>query len=625
MSSHSSSEKKPDSGAIQQELDLPSPSREVANVPPYAGLLISGSNVPPTSTSLLAPANSTTQSTTQRQTQSQGLQRVAAPYFARRNRDNQALLALVTNFIAHAIKDWVPHVLSPDELHHLRQATQHRIQTIRHLETERSQMMPRRDLRIEQRLFMAHLDYKVHFGRIFRINHLPPEVLSNIFRYVIWSAEGPDRGVRWRLWVTWVCRHWREIALSDPVLWNAIWFKDLPNFERSLAWLERSADAPLDIRINDTKRNPISPAEMHNLLNKLVDKLSNIRILIIVIHEWDPILVVLHALRVVQEKSLPMILERLEIHRSGSPYVQIGAGYEPDFYSKPIPLFGGATVPSFNYLSLNSLHIDWANSVLTNLTTIDLRRIALNRAPTLSQFRALLAGSPALNKLLLDGAGPARDHVNQGMKPVHIPSLRILILGDFSLSYAVYICSQIFAPNVSDLTIMNLVGDDYSGLYDLLRSKMPLVKILTLYNVEFFPGPRSSISVIKWLQSMPLLTYFRITNIKPQFLELFLYNYKTMKSLAEAQMPSGHIPCPKLAFLEVSAVRPDDIARWAHIRKQLGSPLRKIYLSIPIANSVTEEQYQRLAAALDVVGGVQVLPQDCMTVEHTELSLDMVE
>lgn len=539
-------------------------------------------------------------------------------------RNVQTILALAANFTNLIIKEWVPHVLSPAQVQHYRLDTHRRIQKIRDLEAEQNQLIPRKSPRLEQALFMARLDYKVRFSRIFRINDLPPEVLTNIFRYVIWSAVGPDNGTRWRLWVTWVCRHWREAALSDPVLWNAIWFRDLPNFERSFAWLERSADAPLDIRINDTKENPISLAAMHSLLQRLLDKISNIRIFIIILQEWDPILVVLHAFRIVQEKNLPMILERFEMHRSGSPYVQIGAGYEPSFYLKPIPLFGGATVPSFNYLSLNGLHIDWATSVLTNLTTLDIRRIPLDRAPTLNQFRALLGGSPALRKLFLDGAGPGWSDVIRGMKPVHIPSLRILVLGDFSLNYAIYVCSQIFVPNVLDLTLMNLVGEDYSRLYDLLRSNMPLVKILTLYNIDFVPGPRSSISIIKWLESMPLVTYFRIGNVKPQFLELFLYNHKTMRSLAEGQTSSPHISCPKLAFLEFEAVQTDVITRWARIRKQLGSPLRKIYLSISAANQVVEEKYQQLAAALDNGGTIQVLSPGCRPVEEAHLSKEVI-
>ena len=617
----------------QLVLNLPTgsgPSRETAHVPlqlNQAGSSASGSDVPSSSLSVPATHPITHSTPDQNQMQSQGEASVASQrgatqsFFA--HRGVQAILAAATHFTNLLIKDWVPHVLSPAEVQHYRQDIHRRMQKIRDLEAQQKQMSPRKSPQVEQALFMARLDYRVRFSRIFRINDLPPEVLTNIFRYVVWSAVGPDYSVRWRLWLTWVCRHWRIVALSDPMLWNAIWFRDLPNFERSFTWLERSAEAPLDIRINDTKEKPIPLMAMQILLKRLLHKISNIRIFILTLQEWDPILVVLHAFRVVQEKSLPMILERFEVHRSGSPYIQIGAGYEPSFYLKPIPLFGGATVPSFNYLSLNGLHIDWTNSVLANLTTIDIRRIPLDRAPTLTQFRALLSDSPALRKLLLDGAGPGWSDIVRGMKPVHIPSLRILILGDFSLNYATYICSQIFAPNVLDLTMMNLVGEDYSRLYDLLRSNMPRIKILTLYNIDFFPGPRSSISVIKWLQSMPLLTYFRIGNVKPQFLELFLYNYKTMRSLAEAQAPSGHIPCPNLAFLEFESVQTDVIARWARIRRQLGSPLRKIYFSAPVANQVTEEQYGRLVAGLDSVGAIQVLSPGSRPVEEVNLGKEV--
>lgn len=648
MSSRTSSDKTSDStprtlsAPLQQAMDRlaldlhteSGPSRETVNMPlqsSHAGSSTSVPNIPSSSTPLPAPVGHpiihSAVGQKQKQPQEEALitsQRPATQsYFA--HRSVQSILALVSNFTNLLIKDWVPHHLSPTEIQHFREDTHRRIQKIRDLEAKHDQLITR-SRSLEQALFMARLDYRVRFGRIFRINDLPPEVLTNIFRYVIWSATSPDYGVRWRLWVTWVCRHWRAIALADPMLWNAIWFKDLPHLERSFAWLERSADAPLDIRINDTKERPISLPTVHTLLKKLFDKISNIRVFILILQDWDPILVVLDAFRVVQEKSLPMILERFEMHRSGSPYVQLGSGYEPNFYLKPIPLFGGTPLPFFNYLSLNAVHIDWTTSILTNLTTFDIRRIPLDKAPTLSQFRAFLAGSPALRKLFLDGAGPGWSEVPRGMKPIHIPSLRILVLGDFSLSYAVYVCAQIFAPNVVDLTLMNLVGEDYSRLYDLLRSNMPLVKILTLYNIGFVAGPRSSSSVIKWLQSMPLLTYFRIGNVKPRFLELFFYNYKTMRSLAtaEGQVPPIHILCPKLAFLEFDAVQTDVIARWARTRRLIGSPLQKIYLSVSIANQTSEEQYQQLAAALDSVGVIQVLSPGCRPVEEVNLSKEVI-
>ncbi|KAF8812070.1 hypothetical protein BYT27DRAFT_6431952 [Phlegmacium glaucopus] len=512
----------------------------------------------------------------------------------------------VETFLMFYIKDWKPHVLSPTEIQHFREHTHLGIRNIRDLEATQFQMMPKRSLQLEQSLSMARMDYRIRFGRIFRINDFPPEVLTNIFRYVIWSAVGPELGIRWRLWLTWVCGHWREITLNDPLLWNDIWFEDLPNFERSLTWLERSANAPLDVRINDRKGGPISVPTLHNLLKRLFDKISNIRKIVIIFQEWDPILVVLDAFRVVQKRGCPMILEQFEMHRSG-----LGTGYKPSY--KPIPLFGGATVPSLKNLTLNRVNIDWTTSVLTNLTALHLRQLPLQKASTLVQFPALLGRSPALQILFLDGAGHGWSNIiTRGLEPVHIPSLRMLSLKNFTVQHATDVCAQIFAPNVVYLTLTNLAGEDYWRLYDRLRSNMPKIKVLALHNFDFVPGPRLSMSIFNWLQSMPLLTFLRIGTVKSQFLELFLHNCQTMSSLAEPQEPSEHIPCPKLAFLDVVEIGAqngiDVIARWACIRRQLGYPLQNLYLSADIAKQLGQYQRRQLAAALGSVDAICVVP-----------------
>lgn len=598
-----------------------SPSPEMANVPPDAGSSAYGLNAPFTSTSPPASTihpiiQSTPHQVLTQSREPQGLtvvqpfSRIPPHYFT----------ALTVKLTSLFINNWVPRVLSSAEIQSYRQETHHRIQRIRDLEAQQNQMPPsKREPMLDHTLFMTRLDYRVTFSRIFRINDLPPEVLTHIFHHVVWSTTSPDNVLLWRLWLTWVCRHWRAVALSDPTLWNSILFRTLFNFEIPFLWLERTANAPLDIRINDTSEKPISLTQMQNLLIRLFHKISNIRTIIIVVQDWDPILVVLDAFRVVQEKRLPMILERFEMYRCGPSYVQLGSGYEPSFYRTPIPLFGGAAIPSLNYLTLSGLHIDWAHSVLTNLTTLDLRQIALEKSPTISQFRALLTNSPVLHKLFLDGAGPTWSGEGRGMKPIHIPSLRVLMLADFSVTYAVYVCSQIFAPNIVDLSLINFVEGDYSMFYDFIRSNMPLVKILYLHNVEFIPSSRTAISILKWLQSMPLLTYFHISHMKPEFLELFLYNSKTLKSLAISEEQTPEIPCPKLAFFQYEGMKTDPIIRWSHIRAQFGSPLRKIYIPVAFANQVSKEQYACLRATVRGVGGVQVLPSGFRPVEELYL------
>ena len=70
------------------------------------------------------------------------------------------------------------------------------------------------------------------------------------------------------------------------------------------------------------------------------------------------------------------------MHCAGSTNVQIasGIGYEYRSYIQPIPLFCGATVPSFKRF------IDWPNSVLSNLTIIGLRQISLEKRPLSFNF-----------------------------------------------------------------------------------------------------------------------------------------------------------------------------------------------------------------------------------------------
>ena len=306
-----------------------------------------------------------------------------------------------------------------------------------------------------------------------------------------------------------VTSHWHAIecyrmtSISVPRIYPTL--KDLSPI------LKKSVDVPLDIRINDTRpARPFSLAELQNLFKRLFEKISKFRIFIIVLQDWDLFPFVLHAFFAVKKKNLPMILKRFEMHclDDGSPNPQAEAGHKRTSYLNPIPLFGGATVPSFKHLTLNQVHIDWTNSALTNLTTIDLRRVPLDNSPTLAQFRELFGRSPALRTLSLDGVCPWREFVPEvPVEPILMPSLRCFILRGFKLKYALYVCSLLFTPNVLDLTVMNFREEgDYSKLYDALRSTMPLIRILTLYGINSVPTRQRTNSIVKWLQSMPQVT-----------------------------------------------------------------------------------------------------------------------
>lgn len=512
------------------------------------------------------------------------------------------------------IKDWIPHPLSPQELSAYRALTESDVQKIRRLEAKQAANFPVLERLTEDALWMARLDYGFHFPRIFRINDLPTEIIANIFHYVVWSCREPQDGIRARATITGICRHWRTVALGDPTIWNAIWFRDRPHYERSWTWFDRAGTAPLDIRIGDTKEEPLSLQAMEELLNNLFAKLSYIRILVIVVQDWDPALLVLDRLRNVARDNTPMVMERFEMHRAGSPYVQMGDGYEPSFYLQPMALFGGAAIPSFQYFSVNGIHVDWMKSQLVNLTTLDIRRIPLERAPTLSQFRGLLSNSPALRKLILDGAGPQWQlEEATTYPPIVLHNLRIMVLGDFSMSYGVYILSQISAPHVLDVTLMNLTGEDYSPFFTALHT--PEIKLLCIYNVEIIISPKLATTMVKWLESMPLLTYLRISNIQEMLIDFFLYDPQSESMAVE---PPARVISPKLAFLEWQAMDPMIVARWTAGRRRIGAPLRKMYVLHPMNKKINESQHTALSQAINP-GKVFQLPPGARAPEEEAL------
>lgn len=528
---------------------------------------------------------------------------------------------VATHYEKQITKDWVPEHMSPEEVEAYRDATFRRLERIQQLEAE--QIRHSRPItKIEQALFMARLDYRIRFYRLFRINDLPTEILTNIFHLVAWSAPDPRAAVAARLWLTSTCRHWRTVAIEDSTLWNAIWFRRPPDFTQAYTWLERAGNAAIDVRINDTVEQPLTLESTTVLINRLFEKLSNIRVLIIVVQDWDPALSIIQALRRVAQDKLPMVMERFELHRAGSAYVQIGTGYEPSFYSEAVPLFGGAIVPSFRYLSLNGVHVDWQNSHLTNLSALDIRRMPLERVPTLERFRAILEASPDLTKMILDGAGPQWPRAIRDLAVLPIiplPLLKVLVVGDFSVSYGAYIITQFSAPNVLDFTLMNLLGADCSPFFNILTTmKLPSIRTLTIHTAAVTNDP-SAIAIFKWLRTIPHLTYLRVINVQQTFLNLFLFDAQLSRP---ATPGTKSLICNKLAYLEIHSVDINVVAAWVTKRKALGSPLRKVYIGSETVSSLTQEQLSPLRAAMQTPQGnsaIQILAHMQKPSEEEEL------
>ncbi|KAH7927283.1 hypothetical protein BV22DRAFT_296041 [Leucogyrophana mollusca] len=497
---------------------------------------------------------------------------------------------------------------------------------IREAESVKQRLAPAVNYQVEYALHEAILYRNLVYWRLFRINNLPPEILINIFRYAVWSTSNPTDGVHYRLYLTWVCRHWRSLMLGDLTLWNAIWFRDRPPYERSLAWFERAGTATLDLRINeqDDKWNKNEDAhrftgeQMSELMDKLFTKLSQIRMLVVIVDNWPPALVVLHKLQEAGRAGMQINIDRFEIHRVGRPYVWIGPGYMPDSHRDPTVLFGG-NVTSLNYLCLNGIHIDWNNSPIRNLTNLDLRRMPLDVSPSLSRFQEMLRGCPMLFKLALDGAGPAPEEKQPGHVPVDLLHLKILVLGDFSLSYATYVLMQFNAPHVLDFTIMNMTGEDYAPFISAMTSRFKEVRLLTIYTVEVGMTPQARRALVRWLNSMPSISYLRLAAVKNHVLEAFLTDPRAYDLQPRADTSAGPIArpiiCPKLNILEFQSMSGAVIVAFAQARKQLGVPFAKVYVNGPWADQVKPEEVE----ALRNLASLYIAPMGSNTPEETEL------
>lgn len=445
--------------------------------------------------------------------------------------------------------------------------------------------------------------YVSHFCLTFRINDLPVEILTAIFRLTV-NEEG-DSDVRAAIRVTHVCRLWRSVAIADRDLWNPIRFLDPKNFERSFALMERAGATGLEIRIRDIDTKPLSKEAMTRLIDRIFKKLPSIRKMDIFLYSREAVLPILEGLQRVAQDNHTMELEHLEIHN----YYASGT---PTAFLPSLPLFGGSILPSFRHLRLNGVNIQWDVALLSRLTTLDLRRLAMELLPSSAIFRAVLSGATGLEKLILDAAGPRHEPSTPPLPPIAIPSLRILVLGGLSDAYAEYVLSHFSAPNVLDFTIMFPVDNVYSRLISALTtsSRMSNIKILILVRMPFggttIPA-ESKLLLGKWLESMPELTFLRVIETSRDIFEVLrLKPPEARHTQASAQRrPIG----PNIVYVDFQndseLTDIDHLVNYIVFRRALGYLLKKVWLTSGTVARLSTEQKLKLKQALGV-GVVQI-------------------
>jgi hypothetical protein len=461
-----------------------------------------------------------------------------------------------------------------------------RLAVIYLLEEGVKRLQPLLHVPLTEMIFMARLDYAARFGRLFRVNELPVEILSIIFHYAVWSANDPQGCTRNRLALGSTCRLWRRLVVGDPTLWNTFCYRaDSPEkLAFSKLMVERCGSAPIDIRIRDSEEKPLTLDDMGDILDHLSSRRSQLRSLSVAVQDWEAGLALLRWLQAYGTQKIPSILKRLEVHRLGPPYVQPGPDQPLSSSTlRPFPLLGGILVPTLRFFAISGLHIDWTRTTLKNLSTLDIRRVPLDSAPDMDRFRDILLDCPCLDRLVLHGAGPKWRPPAERQPPVTLHKLKTLILADFALNYAQFVLSILLAPNVRELALYGFTGEDYTTLFEQLTGLFTKVQLLTMVSIELPPEDHGTLALVRLFASMPEVKLLQVSKISESFWDAFHFNPKTLDDypslIDNIITDSTHILFPNLHCLDVNYSPWLSLCKFLTLRRHVGYGVDKVYVA----------------------------------------------
>ncbi|TFY81358.1 hypothetical protein EWM64_g2653 [Hericium alpestre] len=109
-------------------------------------------------------------------------------------------------------------------------------------------------------------ELRSHRNSLQHISRLPTEVLQLVFTRLVptvFHKQSEAKSIVQWIQITAVCSHWRQVAISFPLLWHHI-TEDLTQ-EWALAFMERSAPGLFDIAVNLGHQRELSNAILQNI------------------------------------------------------------------------------------------------------------------------------------------------------------------------------------------------------------------------------------------------------------------------------------------------------------------------------------------------------------------------
>ncbi|KAF9241051.1 hypothetical protein BU15DRAFT_45227, partial [Melanogaster broomeanus] len=293
------------------------------------------------------------------------------------------------------------------------------------------------------------------------VSRLPHEILATIFLYQAYSFyQDPRYSGTWGAppWanVSYICRHWRDVALNTSSLWSFL-FVSPPRWTKEL--LSRTNMLPLRIRINVrywareemifleqvttdvTRIQDLSLKLPRNLTEGIFSKLSTTP---------APLL---HTLRLFVTQT------------------------DTESALVPDTLFSRET-PALRTLELYRCHVPWSSPIFTALTTLRLRDIASSSQPTITEILAMLRHMSDLAHLYLENALPSAEDTLDSWDSLpsecfDLPHLSCLALVA-PFSTVVVFLSNVTVPLKTEVRLCcrrDVFTASYATLYPLLERR----------------------------------------------------------------------------------------------------------------------------------------------------------
>ncbi|KAG5342312.1 hypothetical protein C0989_003441 [Termitomyces sp. Mn162] len=397
------------------------------------------------------------------------------------------------------------------------------------------------------------------------INTLPSEILCQIFETARHSTSEsrpwdlPDQRKLLPITISQVSRHWREVALNNPLLWSYIDVSPPWSFPTVCLALSRAQTCPLTINLaipSIAFGNLLTPSVVNasaNIICSLIAPcISRCRKFLINgdFCQLEPLFIAI--METISSTPAPL-LKHLVIHPTGVGHLM--SKLQLQIFNQGIPILSHLRVTSAMVPSLPSLN---------TLTALHLAA-ADRRSITLAEFSVLSTSSPYLDTLAI------YDNAICGPWPldatIDFPSLRSLqIYGSFmSVSDLLRVVQ---APLLKDLVIAPFAVNDLAEYREHISHSPP--KFTGLKSITLSPVSMSGFAQLEEAaECFPTVELVMIPNIHAD-------SFRDVLTGADADIVWSGLKALALRNIDYKSM--EKLLAVVAFREAAGSPLETLYL-----------------------------------------------